>query len=80
MKKIVLLLSVAVVCSLTSCKKDRVCECTSSSTAPGSTSTVTDVTLVKAKKSDAKRICVKETHDFTVLGTTYTDTQDCKLK
>lgn len=80
MKKLVMLMSVAVVCSLTSCKKDRVCECTSSSTAPGNSSTTVDYTIVDVKKSTAKRACVKTTEDYTVLGTTYTNTMDCKLK
>jgi hypothetical protein len=80
MKKIVLLLSVVVVCSLTSCKKDRVCECTTSSNAPSSTSTTQDITIVKVKKSDAARACVKTTQDQTYGGNTYTTTEDCKLK
>lgn len=80
MKKIFLTLSVFAAVALTSCKKDYVCSCTSSSTAPGSTSSVSEVTYVKAKKADAKRACVKTTRDYSIGGATYTSTNDCKIK
>ena len=80
MKKIAILSIVFAGLAFASCKKDRTCSCTSSSTVPGSTSSTTEYTIVKAKKGDAKRACVKTTNDYTVGGTTYTSTQDCKLK
>ena len=76
MKKIFLGLTVISAFTLVSCKKDRVCSCTQTSTAPNSTSQVIDVTLEKARKSDAKKLCVKTTHD----SNGYTTTSDCKLK
>jgi hypothetical protein len=80
MKKIFLGLTVIAAISLSSCKKDIVCTCTESSTYPGTTSSTVDVTAVKAKKGDVKKACVKTTTDFTVGGTTYTNTRDCKIK
>lgn len=80
MKKIFLLATVATAFAFASCKKDHVCSCTNTSTVPGSTSTTSEVTIVDAKKGDAKKRCVKTTRDFTAGGNTYTSTSDCKLK
>ena len=80
MKKLTILSVAFIALSLASCKKDHVCECTNTSTAPGSTSSTSEYTIVKAKKADAKRDCVKTTNDYTFGGTTYTTTKDCKLK
>lgn len=87
MKKIVLLLSVVAISSLTSCKKDRTCTCTITSTAPatpGVTETQTvDYTMTKVSKGTAKRACVKTTETDTPTGSTgtvYSTTNDCKLK
>lgn len=80
MKKIFLGLTVIAAMSLASCKKDYVCSCTSTSTAPGSTSTTSEFTVVKAKKGDVKKRCVKTTSDNTYGGVTYTNTNDCKIK
>lgn len=80
MKKIFLSLTVIAAISLTSCKKDIICTCTQTSTAPGQPSTTYDVTVVKAKKGDVKKMCVKTTSDYTSGGTTYTQTNDCKIK
>jgi len=80
MKKIILSLIVLGSFALVSCKKDRVCTCTSSSTAPGNTPITLEITLLDAKKSDVKKACVKTTSDYTSNGVTYTDTYDCKLK
>jgi hypothetical protein len=52
MKKITLLAIAAVAISFASCKKDRVCECTTS----GSTTT-TKFTLTKISKGHAKDAC-----------------------
>jgi hypothetical protein len=80
MKKIFLSVAVLAAISLSSCKKDRICTCTITSTEPGSTSITFEATLLKAKKSDVKKLCVKTTKDQTYGGVTYTETTDCKLK
>ena len=85
MKKIFLLLSVVALSTLTSCKKDRTCTCTITSSAPattGVTSTQTvDYTMTKVSKGTAKRACLKETSTPTgYTGTVYSTTSDCKLK
>ena len=80
MKKLTILSVAFLAISFASCKKDHTCTCTSSSTVPGSTSSTTEYTIVKAKKGDAKRACVKTTNDYTFGGSTYTSTHDCKLK
>jgi hypothetical protein len=76
MKKLTILSIAFIAISLVSCKKDYVCSCTNTSSVAGSTSTTSEVTYVGAKKSDAKRACVKET--FTTGSAT--TTKDCKLK
>lgn len=82
MKNIFLLLSVVAVASLTSCKKDRTCECTytnNAPTTPGYSSTSTsEFTMTKVSKGSAKRACVKTETSST--GSTVTSTADCKLK
>ncbi len=80
MKKILLSLAVLVSLGVTSCKKDRTCECTYSSNESGYTASVVDVTIIDAKKKDAKKMCVKTTSEYTSNGATYTQTTDCKLK
>lgn len=82
MKKITLIVLAIAGLSLASCKKERVCECVSTSTAPGSTSTTEKVTYKKAKKS----ICDETSTTSivtapTVSGYTYpTETTTCTLK
>lgn len=73
MKKILLVASIAGL-TMVSCKKDRTCTCTNSSSA-GGTATVSTVTLVKVTKAQGKANCIKTTS--TNNGATYT--QDCKL-
>lgn len=75
-----LILSAFVVLALASCKKDRVCSCTNTSTQSGSMSTVTEETYVKTSKSTAKKACIKTTEDRAGFGGVYTLTSDCKLK
>lgn len=75
------LLFAAVTClALMSCKKDFTCECTSSSTAPGSTNETTKYTIYEVSRGTAKRACVKTTSESTGGTTTYVYTNDCKLK
>jgi hypothetical protein len=55
MKKITLLAVAFVAITFASCKKDRVCTCT---TVPTSgTTSVSETTYFKAKKSDARLLC-----------------------
>lgn len=55
MKKITLFALALVAISFASCKKDRVCTCTTT----GSFGTTKDVTtFYKAKKSDAREMCI----------------------
>lgn len=76
MKKIFLLATVFAAVSLASCKKDYKCTCTFSSTDPNSVGSTQEVTIVKAKKGDAKKACIKTT---TTDSNGYVETQDCKL-
>ena len=79
MKKITLIVLAVAGVALASCKKERVCECVSTSTAPGSTSTTDKVTYKKAKKS----IC-DETSSTSVMtapiASQYSSTTTCTLK
>lgn len=81
MKKLFIpIMACAMLVAFSSCKKDRTCSCTYTDTAPGSTSMTYDVTIVKAKKGDAKSACIKTTSEYTSGGQTYVQTSDCKLK
>lgn len=75
MKK-VLFIAIIAAASLASCKKDRTCTCTQTSTQPGSTSTTNVYTIIKATKGDAKKACINSTQ--TSGG--YTTTNTCSLK
>lgn len=76
MKKITLFAAVIVAISFASCKKDRVCSCTNSST--GGSVTTSETTYTKIKKSEAKTLCQKTTYTDNLTG--YVSTSDCKLK
>lgn len=78
MKKVLFIAAVAVA-SLASCKKDRTCSCTTTSNAPGSTSSTSKVTYTKARKGDARAACLSSKQDFTIGNNTYTATTDCSL-
>lgn len=80
MKKNIIALSALIVLGLASCKKDRVCECTSSSNEPGTTTSTDTYTLLDVSKGTAKKACVVSTNTYTSNGTTYTDKYECKLK
>jgi hypothetical protein len=83
MKNIFFVLSVVAI-GFTSCKKDRVCECTITSNAPavsGYTYTdKTETTMTKVSKGSAKAGCVSKEVTPQGSGTNYTTTYDCKLK
>jgi hypothetical protein len=80
MKKIAIAIFAVTGLLLVSCKKDRVCECTYTSTYPGSTSETDKFTLLDIRKKDAKSLCIKTVDTYESNGTTYTSTSDCKLK
>ena len=83
MKKIFILSGTFILfAALSSCKKDHTCGCVGTSTEPGTTRTITYFTFTNAKRSDAKRACIKSITTYTsgVDGQTYKNTTDCALK
>ena len=69
--------------SLSSCKKERVCECVDSSDEPGYTSSTQKVTFKKGKKGicDENSTKVIQTSPSAPAGVTYyTTTTTCTLK
>ena len=83
MKKITLLAVACVAISLTSCKKDRDCECVNTYTSANGTTTTSPATITtykKISKADAKTQCTKLVFSDTGSGGTTTSTNDCKLK
>lgn len=62
---------------LVSCKKDRVCECTTNT---GSTNLVEKYTLIKVTKKQAKDICTTREYEYTVLGSPTKVIVNCTLK
>ncbi len=79
MKKILLIAAVAGL-AMASCKKDYTCECTESSTIPGSTTTTSKNQILDASKRQAKANCVSWSSEMTVGTTVYTMNGDCELK
>ena len=79
MKKVILFVAVVSAISFASCKKDRVCTC--SSTVNGTSSGPASViTYTKAKKGDARSQCLSSTSTQTVAGTSYVSVTTCTLK
>ena len=78
MKKGLFIAALAMI-SLASCKKDRVCECTTSSSA-GGPSVTQKFTLVDVSKGVAKKKCVSSKEEDSSSGTTVTETTTCTLK
>jgi len=71
--------------ALTSCKKDRTCECTDTYTSSNGNNTNTSVSvnttvIKKSSKRTAKDLCQKSTEVSTGANSTSTDVNDCKLK
>jgi hypothetical protein len=78
MKKITLLAVAFVAISFASCKKDRVCTCTT--TTPAGTS-VDKTTYFEAKKKDARLFCIGNQTETTAGGSTVTGNKTtCELK
>ena len=85
MKKITVLAAVLVAVSFASCKKDRTCECTyTTSGTTNVTSHTSSTVITKVKKSDAKYLCTKDSQSYTntsgSTSSTSTSSSDCKLK
>ncbi len=79
MKKITLSILAVAALSLASCKKDRVCTCTYTSTS-GIVST-TKTTMFKVKKAEAHENCIGTVTTSEVAGVTSTGgTSKCELK
>jgi hypothetical protein len=80
MKKISIIGMAMIAIAFTSCKKDRVCECSYSSTEPGWTSENDETTYTDATKRQARTQCFSYSTEYESNGSTYTATQKCELK
>lgn len=85
MKKVILPIAAIALLSFASCKKDHTCSCTSvTSDGTNSTTTTQDITIIDAKKGDAKKRCIDSkdvnTSTFGGVTITYTTTTTCELK
>lgn len=84
MKRILLLFVVLFALGVTSCKKDRLCDCTNTYTSTSgnvTTDTEADVTYREMSKRRAKDLCQKQTRVYVNSGGgTSTEVYDCKLK
>ena len=80
MKKTLILAAFAGL-ALASCRKDRTCECKTTSDQPGFTSSTYVRTWKEVKKKDAKNGCQSYTAKTTApVAGTYTYGEDCELK
>ena len=78
MKKITLFAFAVVALSLASCKKDRVCTCTTTPVSGIATTEAT--TYFEVKKSDARQMCIgSQTNDTAPIATTGSK-KTCELK
>ncbi len=78
MKNITILSIALLAISFTSCKKDRVCECSTVNSAAGSTSSTYTITYKKATKKNAKAACMSLV--VQADGDPTSDTRTCTLK
>ena len=79
MKKVFLFVAVVTAASFASCKKDRVCTCTTTT----SGGTATEVTTYhEVKKGDARQMCTgsQTTTTYSTGGATVGDDTTCELK
>jgi len=80
MKKVFLFVAVVSAFSFASCKKDRVCTCTTTDSTTGAV-TESKTTLYKVKKGDAMERCIGEQTVTTSGAVSFTgDKTTCKLK
>jgi outer membrane protein assembly factor BamE (lipoprotein component of BamABCDE complex) len=79
MKKITLCVAVLTAFTFASCKKDRVCTCT---TASSSGNSIDKTTYYKVKKKDAQLYCIGSQSEYTdSSGNVFTDDKTtCELK
>jgi hypothetical protein len=78
MKKVILSTAVLAVSFLTSCVKERDCQCTTTESFAGKSTSSTQTTVFKdVTKKQAKTLCASYT---TTDGSGVVTTQDCKLK
>lgn len=80
MKKVLLFVAVVTAASFASCKKDRVCTCTTTPTS-GTASTY-EITYFESKKHDARAACAAEATqtNYTAPVATTGDKTTCELK
>ena len=64
----------------TSCKKDYVCECTSSSSSNASSASISTTTVKDATKKQAKAYCVSTEDTWSYNGVTTVYSSNCELK
>ena len=81
MKKIIVISAAALMFALTSCKKDRVCECTVTDSSNGAV-TKANVTFFDAKKGDARFWCSSfaSQYEFITPTPAKSDKVTCELK
>jgi hypothetical protein len=79
MKKTILFIAVLSAFSFASCKKDRVCTCTSTVNGVSSGSPEI-ITYTKAKKADARAACSSVTVTETMGGSAFVIVKTCTLK
>lgn len=83
MKKLILLIAVASAVTLSSCKKDRVCTCTSSITTPGqpaSAPMVDKTTYLDVSDKNATTRCIGTISERDFNGVKSTYTRKCELE
>ena len=83
MKKIILLSVAVAAFSLSSCRKDRTCTCTTTDISSGTTDVSSTVQLVgHATSREAKKEsnCYSTQSTITESGNTTSETRDCTLK
>ena len=78
MKKIIPFSIIAIAFTVASCKKDRVCECSTINSAAGSTASTYTITYKKTTKRNAKAACMSLV--VTPDGDPTSDTRTCTLK
>lgn len=80
MKKLFLFIAVLSAISLTSCKKDRVCTCTETSTEPGYKTEVSKTTYLDVSSKNATAMCIGTSREREKSGVIYNYTEKCELE
>jgi len=80
MKKVLLVAAIAGL-AMASCRKDRTCECKSTSDEPGFVSSTQVYTVKKAKKGNTLSMCQSHSSKTTApVASQYSYGEDCTLK